>query len=87
MTNAAPVASQPGSSDRATLSSTTFEEGTVTITPPIAAQLLLPGQAAAPAGRTDVSTMYFMHFGFRRDLDAFVAAASTPVTDLILARR
>ena len=41
----------------------------------------LPGQAAAPEGPIDVSTMYFMHFGFRRDLDAFVAAARTPVAD------
>ena len=46
-----------------------------------AAQLRLPGQAAAPEGPIDVSTMYFMHFGFRRDLDAFVAAARTPVAD------
>jgi hypothetical protein len=44
-------------------------------------QLRLPGQAAAPEGPIDVSTMYFMHFGFRRDLDAFVAAARTPVAD------
>lgn len=44
-------------------------------------QLRLPGQAAAPEGPIDVSTMYFMHFGFRRDLEAFVTAARTPVTD------
>ena len=44
-------------------------------------QLRLPGQAAAPEGPIDVSTMYFMHFGFRRDLDAFVTASRTPVAD------
>ena len=47
----------------------------------ISHQLRLPGQAAAPDGPIDVSTMYFMHFGFRRDLDAFVTASRTPVTD------
>lgn len=44
-------------------------------------QLMLPGQAGAPDGPIDVGTMYVMHFGFRRDLDAFVAAAGTPVSD------
>ena len=47
----------------------------------ITQQLRLPGQAAAPDGPIDVSTMYFMHFGFRRDLDAFATASRTPVTD------
>ncbi len=46
-----------------------------------AGQLKLPGQAGAPDGPIDVGTMYVMHFGFRRDLDAFVAAARTPVSD------
>ena len=39
-------------------------------------QLLLPGQAAAPEGPVDMSMMYLMHFGFRRDLTAFAAAAA-----------
>ncbi|HEY5877626.1 MAG TPA: hemerythrin domain-containing protein, partial [Nakamurella sp.] len=45
------------------------------------AQLQLPGQAAAPDGPIDLSTMYVMHFGFRRDLDEFAASAGTPVGD------
>lgn len=45
------------------------------------AQLMLPGQAAAPAGPIDLSTMYVIHFGFRRDLDAFAGAAGSPVDD------
>lgn len=44
-------------------------------------QLRLPGQAAAPDGPIDLGTMYVMHFGFRRDLDAFVTAARTPAAD------
>lgn len=45
-------------------------------------QLLLPGQAAAPEGPVDMYMMYVMHFGFRRDLAAFAAAAAaTPVGD------
>jgi hypothetical protein len=45
-------------------------------------QLLLPGQAAAPDGPVDMFMMYLMHFGFRRDLTAFAAAAAaTPVAD------
>ena len=45
-------------------------------------QLLLPGQAAAPEGPVDMSMMYLMHFGFRRDLTAFAAAAAaTPIAD------
>lgn len=46
-----------------------------------AGQLRLPGQAAAPDGPIDCGLMYLMHFGFRRDLDAFVAAAGTPAAD------
>ena len=46
------------------------------------AQLLLPGQAAAPDGPVDMFMMYLMHFGFRRDLTAFAAAAAaTPIAD------
>ncbi|MBS4752975.1 hemerythrin domain-containing protein [Nocardioides sp. zg-ZUI104] len=51
----------------------------MTSTPPggeTAAPLLLPGQAAAPAGPCDMSGMYLMHHGFRRDLDDFIAAAT-----------
>lgn len=45
-------------------------------------QLLLPGQAAAPAGPVDVFAMYVMHHAFRRDLDLFAAATTaTPVED------
>ncbi|WP_395695343.1 hemerythrin domain-containing protein [Nocardioides sp.] len=45
-------------------------------------QLRLPGQAAAPEGPIDMQTMYLMHHGFRRDLDAFAAAVrATPADD------
>jgi hemerythrin HHE cation binding domain-containing protein len=45
-------------------------------------QLLLPGQAAAPDGPVDLTPMFVMHHAFRRDLDAFVAAAAaTPLDD------
>src|SRR3954462_4069724 len=45
-------------------------------------QLALPGQAAAPDGPVDLAAMYLMHWGFRRDLDAFAAAVPiTPVAD------
>jgi hypothetical protein len=37
--------------------------------------LLLPGQAAAPQGPADLSMMYVLHHGFRRDLARFVDAA------------
>jgi hemerythrin-like domain-containing protein len=40
-----------------------------TVAPP--AQLLLPGQAAAPEGPVDIAPMYLMHRAFRRDLAAF----------------
>lgn len=44
--------------------------------------LLLPGQAAAPEGPADLSMMYVLHHGFRRDLARFLAAARlTPVRD------
>ena len=46
------------------------------------AQLRLPGQAASPEGPVDMYMMYLMHFGFRRDLAAFAAAAAaTPIAD------
>lgn len=46
------------------------------------AQLLLDGQAAAPDGPVDLTLMWVMHRGFRRDLGRFArAAAATPVED------
>lgn len=45
-------------------------------------QLRLPGQAAAHPGPVDMTLMYVMHHGFRRDLAAFAAAAqATPASD------
>ncbi|GAB3441731.1 hypothetical protein GCM10027517_18080 [Phycicoccus ginsengisoli] len=45
-------------------------------------QLRFPGQTAAHPGPVDMTMMYVMHHGFRRDLAAFGAAAqATPVTD------
>ena len=45
-------------------------------------QMLLPGQAAAPDGPIDMTVMYVMHHGFRRDLQRFAAAVpATPVDD------
>lgn len=45
-------------------------------------QILLPGQAAAPAGPIDMVGMYVMHHGFRRDLDSFIRTVpATPVDD------
>ena len=45
-------------------------------------QLRLPGQTAAHPGPVDMTMMYVMHHGFRRDLAAFAAAAeATPVAD------
>jgi hypothetical protein len=45
-------------------------------------QLQLPGQAAAPDGPVDLSVMFLMHRGFRRDLEAFGRAVpATPVDD------
>lgn len=46
------------------------------------AQLMLPGQVAAPEGPVDMQTMYVMHHGFRRDLRRFAEAVPrTPVED------
>jgi hypothetical protein len=54
----------------------------VTATAARPAQLLFPGQAAAPDGPVDLAGMYLMHRGFRRDLHAFATAtAGTPVTN------
>lgn len=45
-------------------------------------QLMLPGQAAAPAGPVDLTPMFLMHHAFRRDLATFEAAVrGTPVAD------
>ena len=45
-------------------------------------QTLLPGQAAAPRGPVDVTSMYVVHHAFRRDLAAFKAAViGTPLED------
>lgn len=46
-------------------------------------QILLPGQAAAHPGPVDMTVMYVMHHGFRRDLRRFAEAVpATPVEDL-----
>jgi hypothetical protein len=43
---------------------------------------MLAGQAAAPDGPVDLTVMFLMHFGFRRDLEAFGRAVrATPVGD------
>ncbi|MGI5243586.1 hemerythrin domain-containing protein [Dactylosporangium sp. CA-139066] len=45
-------------------------------------QIRLPGQAATAEGPNDLTGMFTMHWGFRRDLDRFAAAAAgTPVDD------
>jgi len=45
-------------------------------------QLRLPGQADAPEGPVDLSTMYLVHHAFRRDLAAFAEAVPhTPLDD------
>ncbi|GAA3167866.1 hypothetical protein GCM10010531_20820 [Blastococcus jejuensis] len=55
---------------------------TATPTPHRAGQLMLPGQAAAPDGPVDLTTMFTMHRGFRRDLENFSRAVpATPVDD------
>lgn len=47
-------------------------------------QLMLPGQAAAPAGPNDLTGMFLIHHAFRRDLRAFVAAVTgTPAGDTV----
>jgi hypothetical protein len=43
---------------------------------------MLAGQAAAPDGPVDLTVMFLMHRGFRRDLDAFGRAVpATPIGD------
>jgi len=60
----------------------------VTATAVRPAQLLFPGQAAAPEGPVDLAGMYLMHRGFRRDLHAFAATtAETPAGDRTRWRR
>lgn len=55
---------------------------TATPTPQHAGQLMLPGQAAAPDGPVDLTAMFTMHRGFRRDLANFGRAVpATPVDD------
>ena len=55
---------------------------TTTPTPRPTGQLMLPGQAAAPDGPIDLTAMWTMHRGFRRDLGNFGrAAAKTPLDD------
>jgi hemerythrin-like domain-containing protein len=45
-------------------------------------QLMLPGPAAAPGGPVDMTMMYLMHHGFRRDLNRFaLAVESTPLAE------
>jgi len=44
---------------------------TATPTPRPTGQLMLPGQAAAPDGPVDLTVMFLMHRGFRRDLEDF----------------
>jgi deazaflavin-dependent oxidoreductase (nitroreductase family) len=74
---ASPSSSSPGPRSGPTTAMTAM-----TARPGAPAQLSLPGQAAAPEGPIDLSGMFLMHRGFRRDLDRFVAgAASTPATD------
>jgi hypothetical protein len=55
---------------------------TLTTRPGSPGQLLLAGQAAAPDGPVDLTMMWVMHRGFRRDLENFARATwSTPVGD------
>lgn len=55
---------------------------TTTPTTRPAGQLMLAGQAAAPDGPVDLSVMFLMHRGFRRDLEAFSRAVpATPLSD------
>ena len=44
-------------------------------------QILLPGQAAAPAGPADMTMMYVLHHAFRRDLRDFRSAAAVLAVD------
>lgn len=51
-------------------------------TTPRTGQLMLPGQAAAPDGPVDLTVMWTMHRGFRRDLENFARAVpATPLDD------
>ena len=51
-------------------------------------QLRFPGQAAAPEGPVDMSTMYVLHHGLRRDLRRFAETVPhTPVADTAAWRR
>ncbi|MFW3169539.1 hemerythrin domain-containing protein [Geodermatophilus sp. CPCC 206100] len=53
-----------------------------TTAPPNRPQVSLPGQVHTAEGPLDMSGMYVMHHAFRRDLDAFCAAAErTPLED------
>jgi hemerythrin-like domain-containing protein len=52
-----------------------------TTSPAHVPQVLLPGQAAAPAGPVDMIMMYVMHHAFRRDLAAFSARVPTVAVD------
>jgi hypothetical protein len=52
-----------------------------TTTPTAVPQVLLPGQAAAPAGPVDLIMMYVLHHAFRRDLAAFAARVPTVAVD------
>jgi hypothetical protein len=53
-----------------------------TTSAPRTAQLMLPGQTAAPDGPVDLTVMWTMHRGFRRDLQNFARAVpATPVDD------
>jgi hemerythrin-like domain-containing protein len=48
----------------------------------VGTQICLPGQAAAPDGPVDLTTMFVMHHAFRRDLAQFAEAAEvTPAAD------
>ncbi|XBB68543.1 hemerythrin domain-containing protein [Nocardioides sp. WV_118_6] len=44
-------------------------------------QILLPGQAAAPAGPADMTMMYVLHHAFRRDLRDFRAVVEGVAAD------
>src|SRR3954468_13860338 len=51
-------------------------------------QLRFPGQVAAPAGPVDMSIMYVLHYGLRRDLRRFAETVPhTPVADTDAWRR
>ena len=63
-----------------------------TSAPAAVPQVVLPGQAAAPEGPVDLTLMYVMHHGFRRDLAAFAdrvpaVAVDDAATWRALARR